>query len=146
MCVCVSVLVCVYAHTHTPQLGFFHVLAIVNSAAVNIEVHVSFFKLKFSSFLVVCPGVELLVHAQLLSHVWFFGTPWTVAFQAPLSVGFFRQEYWSWLAFPPPGYLPDPGVEPVSIASPASAGGFFYHCAPWEAQGWLHHMLTLVLV
>ena len=69
VCVCVSVRVCVYAHTHTPQLGFFHVLAIVNSAAVNIEVHVSFFKLKFSSFLVVCPGVELLVHAQLLSHV-----------------------------------------------------------------------------
>ena len=47
---------------------------------------------------------------------------WTVACQAPLSVGFFRQEYWSGLPFPSPGDLPDPGVEPQS---PALAGGFF---------------------
>ena len=49
-------------------------------------------------------------------------TPWTVAHQAPLSMGFFRQEYWSGLPFPPPGNLPDPGIEPVS---PALAGKFF---------------------
>ena len=41
-----------------------------------------------------------------------FATPWTVASQAPLSMGFFRQEYWSGLPFPPPGDLPDPGIEP----------------------------------
>ena len=45
-----------------------------------------------------------------------FATPWTVACQAPLSVGFSRQEYWSWLPFPSPGDLPDPGIE---LRSPA---------------------------
>ena len=52
----------------------------------------------------------------------FFATQWTVAWQAPLSMGFPRQEYWSGLPFPPPGDLPHPGME---IVSPALAGGFF---------------------
>ena len=43
-------------------------------------------------------------------------TPWTVASQAPLSMGFFRQEYWSGFPFPSPGDLPDPGIEPTSPA------------------------------
>ena len=51
--------------------------------------------------------------------------PLTVAHQAPLSVGLSRQEYWSGLPFPIPGDLPDPGVEPASLASPALAGRFF---------------------
>ena len=49
-------------------------------------------------------------------------TPWTTAHQAPLSMGFPRQEYWSGLLFPPPGDLPDPGIEPMS---PELADGFF---------------------
>ena len=49
----------------------------------------------------------LCVRAQLLSHVWLFATPWTVATQAPLSMGFSRQEYWSGLPFPHPGDLPE---------------------------------------
>ena len=52
-------------------------------------------------------------------------TPWTVALQAPLSMGFPRQEYWSGLPFPSPGDLPDPGIEPESLVSPALAGEFF---------------------
>ena len=52
-------------------------------------------------------------------------TPWTVACQAPLSIGFSRQEYWSGLPCLPPGELPDPGMEPVSPVSPALAGRFF---------------------
>ena len=52
-------------------------------------------------------------------------TPWTVARQAPLSMEFSRQEYWSRLPFPPPGDLPDPGIEPMSPVSPALVGGFF---------------------
>ena len=51
-----------------------------------------------------------------LSRVQLFVTPWTVAYQAPLSVGFSRQEYWSRLPFPSPGDLPDPGIEPRSPA------------------------------
>ena len=48
-------------------------------------------------------------------------TPWTVARQAPLSMGFFRQEYWGGLPFPAAGDLPDPGIEPESLLSPALA-------------------------
>ena len=51
-------------------------------------------------------------------------TPWTVAPQAPLSVEFSRQEYWSGLSFPPARHLPDPGTEPLSPASAALVGGF----------------------
>ena len=52
--------------------------------------------------------------SQLLSRVRLFTTPWTVAYQASLSMGFSRQEYWSGLPFPSPGDLPDPGIEPSS--------------------------------
>ena len=54
---------------------------------------------------------------SLFSHVWLFATPWTVAHQAPLSMGFSRQEYWSGLPCPPPGDLPDPGIKPTSPES-----------------------------
>ena len=56
--------------------------------------------------------------AQLCCSV---ATPWTVACQAPLSMGFSKQEYWSGLSFPTPGDLPDPGIEPASLVSPALA-------------------------
>ena len=51
------------------------------------------------------------MHTCVLSHVQLFVTLWTVAFQAPLSLGFSQQEYWSGLPFPLPGVLPDPGME-----------------------------------
>ena len=54
-----------------------------------------------------------------------FATLLTIACQVPLSMGYFRQEYWKGLSFPPPGDLPDPGIEPMPPASPALAGGFF---------------------
>ena len=63
-----------------------------------------------------------------------FQTPWTVALQAPLSMGFSRQEYWSGLPCPPPGDLPDPGIKPAVLKSPALAGGFFTTSATWEAK------------
>ena len=53
---------------------------------------------------------------KLLSRVLLFVTPWTVAYQASLSMGFSRQEYWSGLPFPSPGDLPDPGIKPSSPA------------------------------
>ena len=58
----------------------------------------------------------------MLSCVRLFATPWIVAHQASLSLGFSRQEYWDVLSFPSPGHLPNPGVEPES---PALAGRFF---------------------
>ena len=56
-----------------------------------------------------------------LSHVWLFVSPWTVARQAPLSVGFSRQEYWSGLPFPSPGDLPNTGIKPGSTILQADA-------------------------
>ena len=67
------------------------------------------------------------------SHVQLFETPWTVACQAPLPMGFSRQEYWSGLPFPSPGDLPDPGIEPASLSSSALAGMFFTTSTTWEA-------------
>ena len=61
----------------------------------------------------------------VLNHVQLFATPWTAVCQAPLSMGFSRQEYWSGLPFPTPGHLPDPGIKPVTPVSAASADGFF---------------------
>ena len=54
-------------------------------------------------------------------HVWLFATLWTAAYQAPPSLGFSRQEYWSGLPFPSPGYLPDPRIEPGSPKLEADA-------------------------
>ena len=65
-----------------------------------------------------------------------FVTPWTVACQAPLSMEFSRQEYWSGLTFPSPGCLPNPGIEP---ASPALAGGLFHNEPPGKPH---NHMCT----
>ena len=63
-----------------------------------------------------------------------FDTPWTIAHQAPLSMGFSRQEYWNRLPFLSPGHLPDSGIEPVSLLSPALTDGFFTTSATWEAS------------
>ena len=65
---------------------------------------------------------DLYSFSRLLSHVQLFVTSWTVAHQAPLSMGFSRQEHWSGLPFPSPGDLPNPGIEP---RSPALQAGSF---------------------
>ena len=68
------------------------------------------------------------------SHVRLYATVWTIARQAPLSMGFSRQEYWSGLPCPPLGGLPNPGIKPMSLTSPALAGGFFTTSCTQEAQ------------
>ena len=65
-----------------------------------------------------------------LSRVRLLATPWTAAYQVPPSMGFSRQEYWNGFPFLTPGYLPDPGIEPVTLVSPALAGGFFIPLVP----------------
>ena len=73
----------------------------------------------------MCPvssSKDVCACAQLLSCARLFAAPWTVAHQAPLSMEFSRQEYWSGLPFPSPGVLPHSGIEPASLAL---AGGFF---------------------
>ena len=73
----------------------------------------------------MCVCVCVCVSAQPLSHLPFVVTPWTAAHQAPPSMGFPRQEYWSGLPFPPPGDFPNLRIKPVSPVSPALAGRFF---------------------
>ena len=73
----------------------------------------------------VCVCVCISLCTQSLSRVLLFVIPRAVIYQVPLSIGFSRQEYWSGLLFPLPGDLPYPGIEPVSIASPALVGRFF---------------------
>ena len=68
------------------------------------------------------------------TRVWLLVTLWTVAHQAPLCLGFPRQEYWSGLPCPPVGDLPNSGIKPVSLTSPALAGRFFTTGVSWEAQ------------
>ena len=70
--------------------------------------------------MIVVSKSSLLFSRSVVSNS--FATLWTVAYQAPLSMGFPKQEYWSGLPFPLPGGLPDPGIEPVSLAL---ADGFF---------------------
>ena len=68
------------------------------------------------------------------SHVWFLTTLWTGAHQAPLYMGFYRQEYWSGLPSPPPGNFPGPVIKPTTLVSPALAGRFSTASATWEAH------------
>ena len=77
-----------------------------------------------------------------LSHVQLFATLWMVAHQFPLSMAFFRQEYWSGLPLHTPGDLPDPGVELMSLAFPALAGGFFTSVPPGKPESHLYVSLT----
>ena len=67
------------------------------------------------------PYIKVKVKVKSLNRVRLFATPWTVAYQAPPSMGFSRQEYWSGLPFPSPGDLPDPGIEPWSPTFQADA-------------------------
>ena len=90
------------------------------SSCIKVQLfsNISMFILKlelYLAFVAVC----------VLSPVWLFGTAWTVAHQAPLSMGFPRQEYWSGLPFPSPKDLPDQGIKLISPVSHALGGRFF---------------------
>ena len=100
------------------------------------DLHTSRQKLKWGNK--IPAEVLCVVCAQSLSQVWLSVTPWTVARQAPLSMEFSRQEYWSGLLLLCPGNLPDPGIEPTSLESPALVCGYFTTNAAWEApKQWL---------
>ena len=86
------------------------------STSMNIKLYIP---LDQTNLLQITHALELFMCMRL------FVTPWTIAHQASLSMGFARQEDWHELQFPPPGDLPHPGIKPVSPASPALAGGFF---------------------
>ena len=68
----------------------------------------------------------------VLSGIQLFATPWTVACQAPPSMGFSMQEFWRGLPVPPPGNRPNPGIESASLSSLHLQTDFFYRCATWK--------------
>ena len=72
--------------------------------------------------------------AKLLQLCRLFATLWTVALQAPLSMGFFSQVHWSGMSCPPPGDLPYAGMKPTLLMFPALVGRFFTTSTTWEAQ------------
>ena len=74
------------------------------------------------------------VYVCVLGRVRLFATPWTVACQASLSMGFSRQGYWSGVPIPSPGNIPDPGIKSVCLMSPSLAGGFFTTRATWDTE------------
>ena len=83
--------------------------------------------------------VAMYMCARMLSCVWLFVTPWTVVHQVPLPMEFPKQAYWSRLPFPPSGDLPDPGIEPMSLASPAFGKWTLNHSATWETLATINH-------
>ena len=85
-------------------------------------------------------SVYILLRCCVLSccHLQLFATTMPVACQTDLSMVFSRQEYWSGWPFPTPGDLPDPGIEPTSLVSPAWAGRFFTTSTTWEAISTIH--------
>ena len=89
----------------------------------RLEVHLCYAQPCHAS---VSPPVKWVSVNCLLGHVQLFLTPWVVACQASLSMGFSRQEHWSGLPFPSPGDLPDSGIKPVCPRFPALAGEFFF--------------------
>ena len=83
-------------------------------------------------YMCVCVCVCVKVKVLVTQSVQFFVTPWTVAHQAPMSMGFFSQVYWIGSPCPPPGDLSDPGIELTPLMSPALAGRFFTTSTTWE--------------
>ena len=112
----INVIACFY-QSQTPSPSLPHLLPLGNH----------------KSFLYVCESFSVSCMLSRFSHVRLCATPWTVAHQAPLPMGFSRQEYWSGLPCPLPGDLPDPGIKPMSLMFPALAGGFFTTSTTWEA-------------
>ena len=146
MCVCV----CIHTHTHTymyiciacslsihpsisEYLDWFHVLTIVNYVAGNTMLYI-FFQVTGFHFLHVFASTSFLFYSGgLVSKLCLtLATPWAIACQAPLSMGFSRQEYWSGLSFPSPRDLPNPQVKPRSCALQADS-------LPTELWGRLPH-------
>ena len=94
-----------------------------NHMIVSIDAEKAFSKIQHPFMIKTLNKLGIDGMCCMLSHVRLFTTPWTVACQAPLSIGFPRQESWSRLPFPFPGDLPDPGIEPRSPVSPLAPSG-----------------------
>ena len=111
------------------QIYFFNIRKILKISSVQFRRSVQFCRSVVNKDLIF-PHWDVCLCARELSCFQLFATPWTITHQAPLSMEVSRQEYWSGLAFPTPGDLPNPGIESVTLASSVLAGGFFTTVPP----------------
>ena len=102
----------------------------ISNGGRSIALHLG---LNISIFLFLQVTTAQLLSMCVLSHVQLFSTPWTVAYQAPLSMGFSRQEYWSGMPFSPPEDLLNPVIKPTCLMHLLLAGGFFTNCTTWHS-------------
>ena len=147
-------------HNSNTKLFFLfvnHLIFLLCFIIVDILRHLNLCQIKFLVFwliecgkklhsildiIYICCYISNILHACVLSsisHVQPFATRWPITRQVPLSMWLSRQEYWSELPCPSPGDLPNPGMKPASLMSPALAGGFFTTSTTWEDQ--LHILL-----
>ena len=137
----VSIYIPIYIHTHTHTHTHTHILLvlflwktlayiskyreILTSSCIIPQIRAA-----YTQHFNKCPSINFLgicVMLTCFSRVQLFATLWTIACQSPLYMGFSRQEYWSRLSCPSPGYLSDPGIKPTSLTSLVFAGVFFHH-------------------
>ena len=104
----------------------------LESVCVCVCAHTRAFEQSETPLFRGCVCVCVCVYVSVLSNIRLLANPQTVGHQAPLSMGFSKQEYWSGLPFPPSGDLPNPGIKLMSLVSPALAGRFFTTSATWE--------------
>ena len=134
--ICIYMCIYTYIHTYTHIYIYIYIHIYIHTRYIHTHTYIYI----HTHIYILC--VCVLSHFRC---VWPFLTRWTLARQAPLSMGFSRQEYFSRLPCPAPGDLPDPGVEPMSLTFLALAGGFFTTRATWEAPCILHMDIQVFL-
>ena len=132
----IVVLICVFLMTNDAECLFMCYWPFVFPLEKCLLYSFTYFLVRlFVLLLLSCKSSLYILDVCELSHfswVRFFVMPWTVAYQAPLSMGFSGQEYWSGLSCPSPGDLSNPGIGPRSLKSPVLAGRFFITSLPGE--------------
>ena len=124
MCVCSVTYVCVLSYMYVCAQLHIRVCSVTYTCMRSVTyMHVL-------GYIYMCALSYTYMCVLVCSVVSDSATPWTVAHQASPSVEFSRQEFWSRLPFPPPGDLPDPGIKPVTLSSPALASRFFTTTPP----------------
>ena len=133
MCACTHTQTQIYAHKHTyTKYTHTHIYTYAYTDT-HRHAHICTYMYMYTQTCVHTHTCTCVLQAKSLQSCLTLATPWAVAHQTPLSMGFSRQESWRGWPFPPPGGLPAPGIKPASLMSPALAGGVLTSRSTWEA-------------